>query len=335
MKTTIETAILEQGELVEQFADFFDPDAIRVPSYKLRRWTWGEKRVYFEMSPDGDVRFYHGITSILKAQMPTPFALIEWIAKNGVEGGRELRDEAAAYGTAMHVVFATFLIEGMYDFDRAWGDIPNWKDEWKVNLQSDLLAFAAFCQEHRVHPLMIEGMIRSERYGFACTVDLVCKMNIGTGANGNILKKDGDGEQIVALVDFKSGRKGFYDSHAAQAVACLAAYNENGIGPVATRAFNWAPNEWVGGKPTWKLKEQTEFPLAKVENWLENHAIDHGGNFEPKPIRLYEGLLTADMDPAAAFRDVPVATLIRRKYGMPETAAVDMQAQDLMEGALA
>jgi hypothetical protein len=324
MKTPIEINILEQGELIEQFADFFDPDAIRVPSYKLRRWTWGEKRTYFELTPDGEVKFYHGITSILKAQMPTPFALIKWIADNGVEGGRELRDEAAAYGTAMHIVFASFLTDGVYDFDRAWGTIPNWKDEWKANLQSDLLAFAAFCQAHQVKPLMIEALLRSERYGFACTVDLVCSMRVGSGANGAILKKDGEGEQIIAVVDFKSGRKGFYDSHAAQAVACLYAYNENGVGPSATRAFNWAPKDWVGSSPTWTLKEQTSFPLAKVENWLENHSIDHDGNFAPKPIRLYEGVVTSDMDMNEAFRDVDVATLIRRKYGLPETAALEL-----------
>lgn len=325
MKTTNEMALLGQGELVESFADFFDRDAVRVPSYKLRRWTWREKRTYFEITPDGEVKFYHGITTVLKEQMPTPFALIKWIAENGVDGGREIRDEAAAYGTAMHIVFATFLTEGAYDFEVAPDTIPGWRDEWKDSLQSDLLAFAAFCQAHSVKPLMIEGLLRSERLKVACTVDMVCRMNVGTGVNGSILKKDGEGEQIVALVDFKSGRKGFYESHAAQAVACLDIYNENAVGPRATRAFNWSPKEWVGSSPTWTLKEQTNFPMAKVENWLENHAIDNGPDFAPKPIRLYEGVVTADMDPATAFRDVDVATLIRRRYGIEQSASVELE----------
>lgn len=317
------------GEMVEQFADFFDRDAIRLPSYTLRRWTSGERRVYFEITREGEVQFYHGITSVLKAQMPTPYALIEWIAKNGVEGGREIRDEAAAYGTAMHVIFAMYLKMGEVDFDEAPGYVPDWRDSWRSDLQSDLLAFVAFCQAHNVRPLAIEALLRSERLKVACTVDLVCRMNIGSGVNGSILKKDGAGEEVVALIDFKSGKKGFYESHAAQAVACLDIYNENGIGPRATRAFNWAPKDWTGSAPTWTLKDQTDFPLAKVENWLDNHSIDNGPDFAPKPIRVYDGHISSDMDPASAFRDIDVAALIRKRYGLEAAPSVTVEQEEV------
>lgn len=315
------------GELIEQFADFFNTDAVRVPPYKLRRWTYGSgKRTYFEIKKDGSIRFYPGITGLLKKVMPTPWALIEWIAKNGLDDSTTLRDEAADYGTAMHIVFAAYLLGDPIDFDELPNKLPKWNPEWKNKLQSDLLAFAAFVFEHNVKPLAIEAMIRSDKFGYACTVDLVCNMTIGTGQNGKILKKDAP-KHIVAVVDFKSGRKGFYESHEIQAEACRHAWNESGIGPQATHSFNWSPKEWTGSEPTWNLKDQTSaLAMMKLEHYVALWYADNDP--EPKPLRIYDSVIAMGSNVEQCFRDVPVTEIIRRKYGMVESASVEL---DLVE----
>jgi len=320
-----------QGELIERFADFFDPDAITAPPYQLRRWTLGGgRRHYFEIDPEmGAIDFYPGITGLLKEQMPTPFALIKWIADNGLEDSATIRDAAADYGTAMHIVFAAFLLGDAVDFDTLPETLPKWDNGWRDRLHADLLAFAAFVADRNVKPLAIEAMIRSRALGYACTVDLVCRMDVGTGVGGNITQTDikkGTVQTVVAVVDFKSGRKGFYESHQIQAEACRLAWNENAIGPIATRSFNWAPKEWVGSSPSYTLKEQTsEIAIQKLVNYTNLYKLDHPET-EPKPIRVYDRVVGQGVDPSTCFRDISVGDIIRRRYGLVAQSSVEVGA---------
>ena len=59
------------------------------------------------------------------------------------------------------------------------------------------------------------------------------------------------------MVDFKSGRKGFYEEHEIQLECYRQMWNYHYPKLHIERVFNWSPKNWRGITPTYNLKEQT------------------------------------------------------------------------------
>src|SRR5271169_4053120 len=82
-------------------------DGYAPPSALYRLTSPGAPRLYFAKNP---VRTYASVTSVLHATCPTSPFLIRWIAAHGEKRAAYLRDERAAYGTAMHKLFSEWLV---------------------------------------------------------------------------------------------------------------------------------------------------------------------------------------------------------------------------------
>src|SRR5690606_18783260 len=99
-------------------------------------------------------------------------------------------------------------------------------DEWHANAKRDVLALAQFIREHNVRPLGVEVCLASDEMGVAGTIDLPCKMTVMQDGDWGEVYKSGPrkGEtkitkapvEVTAIVDFKSGMKGFWESHEIQ-----------------------------------------------------------------------------------------------------------------------
>lgn len=261
------------GLTVEQMrALFFDSAALREPNYKLFRLDGSGMRYYYRFE-NGVPVFYPSITSLLHQTIPTSPFLIDWMLANGKEGAEEKRDLAAAYGTLMHWQFELLLINRVYDFD-AVPDVvldymrrENLPDKvfvpWCRELRKDILAFVQFVRDWNVRPLAIEISLVSPTYHFAGTLDLPCVMTD---------KKTG--EEFTAIVDFKSGRKGFWEEHELQLHLCRMAWDENFPAIPIQRLYNFSPKDWRKS-PTYNLKDQTDTPSqAKVPHLLALAAIE-------------------------------------------------------------
>jgi len=277
---------MEVSELTVQevTALYFDQDALRItprPLYRLAAGSAG--RYYYTFGKQG-AEFFISVTNLIKATMPTPAALIAWIAKNGSEGADEIKFERAGYGTMMHKFFEELLITRTLNLDLMREQIAAYLEEerlpafyaekWEPELKKDALAFAQFMQDFNVVPLGIELMLASSQYGFAGALDLVCRMTIevpgfsatevyASGPRKGQSKECKVPVEIVAIVDFKSGKKGFYEEHEIQLEAYRLLVEENFPDLKIDRLYNFAPNEWRGTTPTYKLKDQTESPNRK------------------------------------------------------------------------
>jgi hypothetical protein len=260
-------------------AEFLSP-ALEQPPYALYRVDGGETRWYYREDKDA---YYPSVTSVIGATTPTPYGLLQWMKKHGEEADAE-RDKAAAYGTWLHIQIARLLINKSYDMSgitdslyMAATDAGVRLDhtDWVNRGQHDILSFEQFRRDHDVTPTAIEACLTSDS-GYAGAVDLVCTMKIGTGRNGAFLKRDNGGQEITAIVDFKSGRKGFYESHEIQLHMYAAMVREN-FGITADRLYNWSPSDWRTS-PTFKLKDQTESRhAAKIPHLLEIFKIEGRG----------------------------------------------------------
>lgn len=255
------------GMTVEEIrAVYFNADALKEPAYRVFQLNSDGHRYYYRFNEAGEPEFFPSVTTLLKQVMPTPPALLDWMIANGKDGATEKRDLAAAYGTFMHIQFETLVINRRYDFDSVPAVLLGYMErenlpekvfaEWLPKIRKDVLAFAQFVRDYNVKPLSIEiGLVHPE-YHYAGCVDLPC-----------IMTDPKTGKQFTAIVDFKSGRKGFYEEHELQLHLYREMWNVNYPEMPVARVFNFSPKDWRT-KPTYNLKDQTDSVNARKLPYL-------------------------------------------------------------------
>ena len=269
-----EVNVIFPGMSVEEIkALFFDKDALKEPPYRVYQLNTDGYRYYYKFDEKGEPTFYPSVTTLLSAVMPTSPYLIDWMMKNGKEGAEEKRDLAAAYGTFMHGQFEELIINRHYDFDsvpetlRKYLDRENLPDkvfnEWLVKIRKDVLAFAQLIIDYKIKPLAVEIGLVHPKYNYAGCIDMPC-----------IMTDPKTKKEFMAIVDFKSGRKGFYEEHELQLGLYAMMWNVNFPDTPISRFFNFSPKDWRT-KPTYNFKEQTDsVNLKKIPFLLQLAAIE-------------------------------------------------------------
>lgn len=250
------------GMTVEEIkAVYFNADALREPPYRIYQLNSDGYRYYYRFNDNGMPEFYPSVTTLLGLVMPTSPALLDWMITNGKDGSTEKRDLAAQYGTFMHSQFETLIINRRYDFDAVPAVLMAYMErehvpeslfsQWIVKIRKDVLAFAQFVKDYNVKPLAVEIGLVHPTLGYAGCLDLPCVMTDPKTT-----------KTFTAIVDFKSGRKGFYEEHELQLHMYREMWNVNFAETPIERVFNFSPKDWRT-KPTYNLKDQTDSPNAK------------------------------------------------------------------------
>lgn len=257
---------------------FFDKKALKEPTKKLYRLNnHSGGRYYYSFDAKGVPQFYISVTNLIRATMPTPTALIKWIADKTYDEAEAYKEERAGYGTFMHGQFEKLLIERVLDLDKMDAELLEYcaknhfnntqYSEWLHELKRDVLGFAQFLIDFNVKPLAIEIVLASDKNGYAGALDLVAELTLEEkGFFGEFLKSGPNKGQpketkrwrtITAIIDFKSGRKGFYEEHEIQLEAYKQMLEENFPEIKVDKLFNYGPSEWRSS-PGYKLKDQTD-----------------------------------------------------------------------------
>lgn len=231
----------------------------------MRQINRYDSRYYFDESTG---KIYASATTFCKAVLPTSKHLIEWRVKYGHYESLRMAQEAADYGTLMHELIEMFLgermitIRKMKDYVFHYCETKGYLDKpwhWFKEIKSDLLAFAQFAYDKRLDPIALEQWVWkdiTDQGGVAGTVDF----------HGYA---DFNGKQREVIIDWKSGRKGFWESHELQ----LQLYKH--ILDVEM-CFNWSPKNWRSATPTYNFKNQTKSPMAdKLEYYLQIAIVDN------------------------------------------------------------
>lgn len=265
--------ILPGMTVEEMSAMFFDADALIEPPYRVWQLNSSGHRYYYKFDKDGNPEFYPSVTTILSQTLPTSPWLVKWIADKGLEESERYKMERANYGTFMHAVFERLLINRSYNLDTLKDELKEYIDvnrlpedfiHYADDLKKDVLAFAQFVLDYDVRPLAVEIALVHPVYRYAGMIDCPCTM----------LEKPGAERRINAIVDFKSGRNGFYEEHEIQLHLYRDMWNENFPRFPMERVFNFSPKNWRK-KPTYNLKDQTESPNArKIPALLELASIE-------------------------------------------------------------
>jgi len=280
---------------------FFDMKVLlKQPQTVYRIDNYASGRYYFTMNTENEPTFYISVTNMIGSTLPTSPHLIKWIADMGYEESQDFKNERANYGTFLHMKIGELLINRQLNFDLMKIQLlgyceeqkidPAKADEWLFEMQKDCLAFVQFMNDYQVKPIAIE-MVLAHPDGYAGAIDLLCDMTVEQkGFFGEVYKsgpRKGQPKETKkeikcrAFVDFKSGRKGFFEAHEIQ----LESYKRMGKhhfphlfneGQPPIKLFNWAPKEWKSS-PSYSLKDQTySTNLEKFDNLVSI------GNIEAK-----------------------------------------------------
>jgi hypothetical protein len=261
------------GMTVEEMKAMFFDGALIEPPYKVWQLNSKGHRYYYKYDENGTPEFYPSVTTILSQTMPQSPFLIKWIADKGIDEAERYKAERAAYGTFMHAQFEELIINRVYDLDGLKAKLKDYIENNKLpadfiyyadDLKKDVLAFAQFVLDYDVRPLAVEIALVHPYYKYAGMIDCPCTM----------LAKIGGDERINAIVDFKSGRKGFYEESEIQLGMYRDMWNVNFEQFPVNRIFNFSPKDWRK-RPSYNLKEQTDSPnIRKIPYLLEIAAIE-------------------------------------------------------------
>ena len=281
-------------------AEFFNSDALREQPEPVYRLDSSGRRYYYTFDEDGNPRFYVSVTTMIKQNMPTSPQLIEWIAKMGVDESKRYAADRASYGTFMHAQIASLIINRIYDLDKLKDELRNYIEQEKLptdfinyadDFKKDILAFAQFMRDTNLEPLAIELVLTHPEDGYAGALDLAAEIDIEekgffgetykTGVNAGKPKETKKQRRIRAIIDFKSGRKGFFPEHEIQLHAYKEMWNLHFPDMPIEKVFNWSPKDWRGTIPTYNFKDQTEskealrLPFIIGQAKLENDRKDN------------------------------------------------------------
>ena len=248
----------------------FEQSAGKIYGEKVFRVEVGGLRHYRRESG----RVYKSLTTFLSAVMPKNRFLDSWRENMTADLGgtaqmKEWMDVVADYGTALHIAVA--------DYCRNRG--VNWleMEDWAFNylsgmglkngtmqaalseLTKDFASLVQFFHDYRVAVIAVELPVFLND-GVATLIDLVVEMDAKNYEATPVEKR----ERAKAIINLKSGKKGFFEEHLLQLVGERRMFNETfaqQTGIEVAEVFNLAPTDWKE-KPTYKLARQTK-PIAE------------------------------------------------------------------------
>lgn len=317
----------EQLELL--LPDFIDEAAIAPPPYHIRRVNTPSGRHYLlrdkELTEESVDVILPSITTLIRNTSPVSPFIIDKMIQMGKSAWDEYLEERSEYGTTLHIIIGHFVRSrslGLPFTKEVIDDIGmhntgfNHKVFFKFeqDIYSDLLAFSLFFHEYEVEPLAMELPLGSSALGFAGTLDLVARMTIKvkgywgevykSGPNKGAMKETIAPVRVLGIVDFKSGRHGFYRQNELQLKMSEMLLNANYpdlAEDLPLKLFNWAPKDWRD-EPSYSLTEQTDKVL---DTNIHARVKLFNTEFSSTPLRTrkYEGVLELGNPPIGLYYD--------------------------------
>lgn len=226
--------------------------------YRIWQMNSSGHRYYYRFDENGNPEFFPSVTTILSQTLPKSKYLFDWILSKGIDEAERYKQERADYGTFMHGEYAKLIITRTYDFDELKKSLKKYMEQKRLpddfiyhsdELKKDILAVAQFIIDYDVRPLAVEIALVHPFHKYAGMIDVPCSM----------LTRIGGKDRINAIVDFKSGKKGFYEEAEIQLHLYLELWNVNFPEYQIQKVFNFSPKDWRK-RPSYNLKDQTDSP---------------------------------------------------------------------------
>ena len=298
------------------------------------RFQQAGNRYYFTLGEDS-VQFYPSVTTIINNTHPTSYGIKKLIGDKGLDGFYQYMQEKADYGTLLHILITEYLASGnnkeerTFNFDTieekllafAEENKTKYPTEWVWNLKKDTAALIQFCIDYEVAPLLVETVVTCQNDGkpYAGAIDLLAEVTIEEkGFWGEVYKsgeKKGEPKETkrqvrkIALIDFKSGKSGFFPEHATQLHMYARALKES-VGVEPQVLLNVAPKDWTTA-PSYDVKNQTDtVPAEKIDCITQ---LFYLGWEKPKDTTIISGKVNGQ-DLGTAVRTISAEEYVLNKF---------------------
>lgn len=333
---------LALGTTTEQMqALYFASAQLHEPTYRLWQLNSKGERFYYTLDAEGNPIFFPSVTTILHAVMPENKFLTEWKLSLGKDEALAYTMERANYGTFVHSQLASLMILRRYNLDslrESMGkfvereNLPEgFIDAHEDEARADIIAFAKWMKDYDVRPYAVEVSLYSSR-GYAGMIDLVCNMREFSLEDEQKAREKADGDEkklakieekfssrIDAIVDFKSGKKGFYEEYKLQLELYRQMWNENFTDKPIERIFNIAPKDWrgtVNKRPSYSFEEQTADPaLAQLPLLLDLYKLR---KTDEKKVVMVGGEINLDEDITSNVKIYTLSELVKERQPKDE-----------------
>jgi hypothetical protein len=149
---------------------------------RIRITTSDERWYARKVSADGTEEntrweYYPSVTWIVNSGYPKGPELMRWVAKHGWDEAEEIKAAAGDSGSKEHQAVAVLLNGGTVDFTT---EFENPRTLQRESLTADeygrVMSFAEWCEEEEPHVLSSEMTVWNERYRYAGTLDILCRL---------------------------------------------------------------------------------------------------------------------------------------------------------------
>lgn len=245
----------------------------------------GRERAYFTVDDtNGAIVLYNSGTTCTKHYVEDGenTALDKW-RQNLIAQGINPNDvlvERQRYGSLLHHIYGRifqgetasfsnivkFIEKSGVAIDLTAKELTAFITRNKVEFSKDIASFMQWVHDHEVEPLAIELMLKSDEHCVATPIDSVCRVTVKEkGYWGEVYKsgeKKGTPKETfqdirkTVIVDYKSGKAGFFTPHILQLMVNELIYNENFPDTPIEGIYNFAPKAWTGTTPTYRFDDQ-------------------------------------------------------------------------------
>ena len=224
------------------------------------------------------------------------------------------------YGTLMHIIFGRILMGETTTFETLENFVIQASTEARLDkayttqlvkshlteFKKDVAAFLAWIRDYKIEPLGVEVVMKSDRHKVATPLDLICYATVKVkGFWGEVYKsgvKKGQPketykeEKQLIIVDFKSGKKGFWDKNVLQLLLSKGIFEENFPDMEIQGVYNFAPNDWKKD-PSYKFYNQEreskniDYLKKLKDNIFERGRIEFEEKLSQKTERMFSGTI--------------------------------------------
>lgn len=217
---------------------YFNATTLKDVAYKLYQLNSRGERYYYTFGTDGEPIFFPSVTTVLHKVAPENRVLTDWKLRMGKEAADNYTNERAAYGTFIHGLIEQLVISRRFNLEEIKEKLEKYVEREKLpygfveshieEAKADMVAFAKWMRDYDVRPIAVEVALYSPTMGVAGMIDLVADIREypiskeeemvakASDEDGKRKAREKYGKRIYAIIDFKSGKKGFYDSYAQQ-----------------------------------------------------------------------------------------------------------------------
>lgn len=227
------------------------------PNYELHRLNTPNGRVYFLF--EGDEPVFFGGSGMIGKELPTSDFLIQAISKNGYSAAKRNYYMRMLFGSFSHSRLAELFISGEVDLDglpdalRQYYYDQNFhiteKEHYDMSreIQKDMISLGQWIIDYEVELAFVEFPVYSHVLNIASQIDLGAFVTVTEGSG-----KDKQSRRVFALIDYKSGKSGFYTEHIYQLysnkvmfIERFPTFAENNVETWNLGGKNWRkPDSW-------------------------------------------------------------------------------------------